>query len=108
MQQKQAASSNENLEGQLRVAVRPQHGALSGLKGWTFPRRTLGLHTMSAPSRVLVIVALALCTLANAPHVADPFADPKNDPYNILRYIPSVKLAAVAQGAHAARTLSRS
>lgn len=54
---------------------------------------------MTASFRVLALIALALCALAQAPpHPADPYADPAHDPYNVLRYIPSNTLTGVSHG----------
>ncbi|KAA1466425.1 RTA1-domain-containing protein [Dentipellis sp. KUC8613] len=43
-----------------------------------------------------VLVASARPTGDNPPHEADPFADPRNDPYNPLRYIASNTLTLIA------------
>ncbi|KIK54155.1 hypothetical protein GYMLUDRAFT_177855 [Collybiopsis luxurians FD-317 M1] len=57
----------------------------------------LGLHL-----RLLWVLTLVLSVLAarktNLPRPADPFADPKHDPYNPLRYIASNVLTGIAFG----------
>lgn len=48
----------------------------------------------------LSVLALALPAIATdvLPRPADPFADPKHDPYNPLKYIASDVLTGIAVG----------
>lgn len=44
----------------------------------------------------LLVAAAALAEAKDNGCPADPFLDPKNDPCNVLRYIPSNTLSAIA------------
>ncbi|EGO01945.1 hypothetical protein SERLA73DRAFT_177602 [Serpula lacrymans var. lacrymans S7.3] len=54
--------------------------------------------------KLIVLLLALLCIVlpiharsaSNTPHLADPFADPKHDPYNPLKYIASNTLTAIA------------
>lgn len=47
---------------------------------------------------ILATAAVRAVQPITVPHPADPFADPANDPYNPLRYIPNNALTSVATG----------
>jgi hypothetical protein len=47
---------------------------------------------------LFLITRVEAASHTNVPHPADPFADPKNDPYNPLRYITSNVLTGVSFG----------
>lgn len=56
------------------------------------------MSTTSRASVLLCLFAPGVLAATSFPGPGDPFADPKNDPYNPLRYIASNVLTGIAFG----------